>query len=122
MDLPVSVNTLGGLITLGLGVLGLFWPMKVAGMVSIQPDGLRGLSEIRATYGGVFFAIGLFAVMWQDPNVFRALGFGWFGAAAGRMFSIVRDESGSGANYGAVAMEALVGLLLVVPWERFFGA
>lgn len=122
MNLPVSVNTLGGLITLGLGVMGLFWPMKVAGMVSIQPDGLRGLSEIRATYGGVFFAIGLFAVMWQDPNVFRALGFAWFGAAAGRMFSIVRDESGSGPNYGAVAMEALVGLLLVVPWERFFGA
>jgi len=121
MNLPVSVNTFGGLITLGLGVMGLLWPMKVANMVSIQPDGLRGLSEIRATYGGVFLAIGLFAVMWQDPDVFRALGFGWFGAAAARVFSIVRDESGSGSNYGAVAMEAVVGLLLVVRWESFFG-
>jgi len=122
MNLPVSVNTLGGLITLGLGVMGLLWPMKVASMVSIQPDGLRGLSEIRATYGGVFLAIGLFSVVWQDPNVFRALGLGWLGAAAGRMFSIVRDESGAGANYGAVAMEVVVGLLLVVSWSSFFGA
>jgi len=122
MNLPVSVNTLGGLITMGLGVLGLFWPMKVASLASIQPDGLRGLSEIRATYGGVFFAIGLFAVMWQDPDVFRALGVAWFGAAAGRAFSIVKEESGSSANYGAFAMEVVVGLLLIVQWERFFGA
>ncbi len=119
--MPVSVNTLGGLVTVGLGALGLLWPMKVANMVSIQPDGLRGLSEIRATYGGVFLAVGLYALMSQDSDIFRALGFGWFGAAAARVFSIVHDESGSGTNYGAVVMEAVVGMLLVVKWESFFG-
>lgn len=121
MELPVSVNTLGAIATLGLGVFGLFWPATVARMVSISPDGERGISEIRATYGGLFLAIGIFATLAQDGAVFRGLGVAWIGAAAARSFSYVRDHSRSGANLGAIAMEGAIGLSLLVPWERFFG-
>jgi hypothetical protein len=121
MDLPVSINTFGAIITAGLGVLGLFFPMTAAKMVSIQPDGERGLSEIRATYGGIFLAIGLFAAIAQERSIFRALGIGWLGAAGGRAFSIWRDESYSGANFGALVVEALIGAALLVPWEAFLG-
>ncbi len=122
MDLPVSVNTFGAFVTLGLGVFGLFWPWGVASLVGIVPEGERGVSEIRATYGGLFLALGLVAMIAQSPDIFRALGVAWIGAASARAFSFVRDNSRSGANIGAIVMEAAIGLLLLVPWESFFGA
>lgn len=122
MELPVSVNTLGALVTLGLGVYGLFWPLGVANFVGIVPEGGRGVSEIRATYGGLFLAMGLFAVVMQSTDVFRVVGVAWLGAAAGRSFSVVRDDSRSGANFGGIVMETLIGLSLLIPWDSFFGA
>ncbi len=122
MNLPVSVNTLGALITLGLGVFGLFWPLSAARLVGIEPDGERGLSEIRATYGGIFVAIGIFATVAQSSDVFRVVGVGWIGASAARSFSYVRDNSRSTANLGAIVIEALVGVSLLVPWDSFFGS
>jgi len=122
MELPVSVNTLGALVTLGLGVFGLFSPHGVAQFVGIQPDGERGVSEIRATYGGLFLALGLFAIVVQNSEVFRAVGIAWIGAASARSYSYVRDNSRSGANLGAIVMEAVIGLSMLVPWDSFFGA
>jgi len=122
MDLPVSVNTLGAFLTFGLGLFGLFAPESVARFVGVIPDGERGISEIRATYGGLFLAIGLFAMIAQSNDVFRVIGVGWIGAASARSFSYVRDNSRSGANLGAIVMEAVIGLSMLVPWDRFVGA
>lgn len=122
MQLPVSVNTLGSLVTLGLGVFGLFWPLGAAKFVGIIPDGERGISEIRATYGGIFLAIGLFATIAQSSEIFRVVGVGWIGAAAARTFSYVRDDSRSSANLGAIVMEAVIGATMLIPWDTFFGA
>jgi len=122
MNLPVSVNTLGALVTLGLGVFGLFWPLSVARLVGISPEGERGISEIRATFGGLFLALGLFAAIAQNSDVFRAIGVGWLGVSAARSFSYVRDNSRSGANLGAIVIEVVLGLSLLVPWDTFFGA
>jgi hypothetical protein len=122
MNLPVSVNTLGALLTFGLGVFGLFWPFSVARMVGIEPDGERGISEIRATYGGFFLAIGTFALVAQSGDVFRVLAVGWIGAAAARSFSYLRDNSRSGANLGAIVMEGTIGVSMLIPWDIFFGS
>ena len=122
MELPVSVNTLGSLVTAGFGVFGLFWPANVGLMVGIEPDGERGISEIRATYGGLFLALGLYATIAQDASVFRAVGVAWIGAASARSFSYVHDQSHSGANLGAIVLEAAIGLSMLLPWDTFFGA
>jgi hypothetical protein len=122
MNLPVSVNTLGSLITLALGVFGLFWPLSAARLVGLEPDGERGISEIRATYGGIFLAIGIFATIAQTSDIFRVVGVGWCGAAAARSFSYVRDNSRSPSNLGAIVFEAFVGISMLVPWDSFFGS
>ena len=122
MNLPVSINTFGALVTFGLGVFGLFWPHSVAKFVGILPDGERGISEIRATYGGLFLAMGLFAIIAQTSDVFRVVGVGWIGASSARAFSYVRDDSRSGANLGAIVMEAVIGVSMLVPWDTFFGS
>ena len=122
MNLPVSINTLGALITLGLGIFGLFWPHSAAELVSIRPEGERGVSEIRATYGGIFLAIGIFAIVAQSPDIFRVVGVGWIGAAGARSFYYVRDNSRSGANLLSIAIEAAGGVSMLLPWDTFFGS
>ena len=64
----------GAIITLGLGLMGLFAPSRAAALTSIQPVGLIGKSEIRATYGGLFAALGLACLLTQAPGVFLAAG------------------------------------------------
>ena len=50
-----------------------------------------------------------------------AVGVGWLGACAARAFSVVRDNSRSGANLGGIAMEGLIGLSMLLPWDSFIG-
>jgi hypothetical protein len=121
-QLPISINTLGAIVTMGLGLLGLFFPASAASFVSIIPDGERGISEVRATYGGLFLAMGLFAVVAQSTDVFRVVGIAWLGAAGGRAFSAVHDNSRSGANLGGIVMEGVIGLSMLLPWNTFTGA
>ncbi|HEY2776206.1 MAG TPA: DUF4345 family protein [Candidatus Binatia bacterium] len=121
MNLPVSVNTLGSLVTAGLGVYGLFWPLGAAKLVGISPVDEKGVSEIRATYGGLFLALGIFATIAQTHDIFRCVAIGWIGAGAARAFSYVRDNSRSGANLGAIVVELIVGMSMLVPWDSFFG-
>ncbi|MEY4862840.1 MAG: putative rane protein, partial [Pseudomonadota bacterium] len=48
--------TLGAVVTIGLGLFGAIWPHRAAAFVGISPLGGLGVSEIRATYGGLFIA------------------------------------------------------------------
>lgn len=105
---------LGALITAGLGLMGLVRPSAAAALTSIQPVGLVGVSEIRATYGGFFLALGACALVMQTPAVFSVVGIAWLGTAFGRTVSVFVDGSRSPQNVGAIAFEAAIGALLVV--------
>jgi Domain of unknown function (DUF4345) len=107
-------NQLGSLITLGLGLLGLVAPTRAASFVHMHPDGLVGISELRATYGGFFTALGALALLRQDPIVFQVLGLAWCGAALGRALSAVVDGSRSATNLGGILFEGGIGALLLV--------
>lgn len=107
-------NELGASITLGLGILGLVAPNKAAAFVHMKPDGQIGLSELRATYGGFFLALGAFALVRQEPVVFQTLGLAWCGAALGRALSSWIDHSRSVTNLGGVLFEAGIGVLLLI--------
>jgi hypothetical protein len=104
---------LGALITLGLGLLGLLAPARAAAFANVQPVGQIGTSEIRATYGGLFAALGLACLLTQAGGVFLAAGLAWVGAAAGRAFSVVADASRSPKNLGGIAFELAIGALLL---------
>jgi hypothetical protein len=108
-------NTAGALATVALGLLGLARPDLAARFTSLEPVGLVGRSEVRATYGGFFFALGV-AVLWSgDPLAYRLAGAAWAGAALGRLLSAWLDHSRSPQNLGGVAFEAALAALLLVP-------
>jgi|GEM_PF-4385815 len=50
--------TVGSLSTVILAIIGLVAPAKIAHLANIKPDGLTGISEIRATYGGFSSGLG----------------------------------------------------------------
>lgn len=104
---------LGALATFALGVMGLVRPGAAAAFVAIRPDGPMGVSEIRATYGGLFAALGLWALWSQSPMAFTTAGVAWIGAALGRTVSVAVDRSRSPRNLGAVAFEGVIGLALL---------
>ena len=72
---------LGAAITLGLGLLGLLRPDAAAAFTSMQPVGLLGRAEIRATYGGFFAALGVVCLVAREPLAFAVVGIAWLGAA-----------------------------------------
>jgi hypothetical protein len=115
LEIALALHNLGALVTLALGLLALVWPGRAAARVGIAPLGSFGLSEVRATYGGLFAALGAFALVAQDAVVFTGLGAAWLGAAGGRLLSAVLDGSREPRNFAAGLLEGLVGLLLLVP-------
>ena len=110
---PHVAAFVGASITALLGLVALFKPAWIARMTSLEPLGRIGIAEIRATYGGLFLFIGCFALWCQEPVVFRALGWAWVGAAAGRSVSILLDGDRSPANLGGVLFEGSCGVLLL---------
>ena len=103
--------TLGALITFGLGIMGLSRPAAAAAFTSLEPKGLVGVAEIRATYGGLFAAMGAYALWAQLPIAFAVLACAWAGAALGRVVSVVVDGSRTPQNLGGVAFEAAIAAL-----------
>lgn len=109
MDL---IPFVGAICTVALGALGLIAPGKAAELVGIAPEGKLGISEIRATYGGLFIGLGSGCLWLQQPEVYFAVGLAWFLAAVSRTASIFLDQSFTGKNVGGVIIEAGIGLSL----------
>jgi hypothetical protein len=105
---------LGAAITAALGVLALVRPHAAASFTSVRPSGPVGVSELRATYGGFFLALGAFALFAGSGPVYRALGLAWAAAAGARLLSVFVDGSRSGRNLGGIAFEGLIAALLLV--------
>lgn len=108
-------HDLGAIVTAGLGLMGLFKPSAAAAFTSMSPVGKIGISEIRATYGGLFLFMAAFALFVREPLAYHVIGWAWIGAAAGRSFSVLVDNSHEPKNFGGILFEGVVGALLLVP-------
>ncbi len=115
MEAATLLRNVGALATLGLGLLGLFRPHAAARFTSLSPIGALGVSEIRATYGGLFTALGGLALVTQESSAFLVAGIAWLGAAAGRGYSVFADDNREARNLGGIAFEAAIGCLLLFP-------
>lgn len=115
MSTSLHFANAGALATLALGLLGLLLPGKAAQLVSISPVGRTGISEIRATYGGLFAMLAAVVLVAQDRAMFGMVGAAWAGAAAGRLFSLWRDANRERKNLYGFALELVIGVSLLAP-------
>ena len=111
--MPTAIPTIGCLLTIALGALGLVAPHRTARLVGIHPLGADGTAEVRATYGGLFLGLGTAALLWAEPVGYAVAAAAWGGAAAARLLSLMappvevrRQLLGLGLEAGIAAMLA----------------
>lgn len=95
------------------GVLALVKPDAIYGFTGLTITGVRGTSEIRAIFGGLFIALGV-APFFLGPSAYRMLGIGYLAIAAVRIFSIFFDKSFESSNLISLAIEIVFGVILVL--------
>lgn len=103
---------LGCLLTIALGGLGVVAPHRAARLVSIQPLGANGTSEVRATYGGFFLGLGTAALLWAEPAGYAVASTAWGGAAVARLLSLVGPHSDRRRQLLGLGLEAGIAAML----------
>lgn len=105
---------IGAAISILAGCLGLIWPRRVSAVIGLHLPGPLGVSEFRATYGGLFLGAGLAVLLIGTREAALVLGAAWGGACLARIVSLVVDRSRSKENIAGLAIEAVVAALLVL--------
>lgn len=88
------LNTVAMLATIAFGAIGWLKPRYTMDKLDLATAGSElGLSEIRAANGALFVGLGVAALAIQAPIAFAMVGFGYLGAAIGRLSSLILDKS-----------------------------
>jgi hypothetical protein len=130
MDLALILAVIACCIGGALGGFAIARPEDALAMVGLRsdPDKPHTLSEVRATYGGLFLLshAGTAAALGYSPGVGAtmalALALAWLGAAVGRGYSMLREDLGTAHNVRAVIFECLMGLTLTLPFWSLIDA
>lgn len=104
--------TVGAVITIGFGLFGALWPNRTASFVGLSASSGLGVSEIRATYGGLFMALGAACLYLQSTDAYFVAGAAWCGAAAIRLPSLFLDNGSFPKAVGGAVIEGGIGLML----------
>ena len=92
----------------------MIWPQKVSVIIGLSLPGKLGISEFRATYGGLFIGAGLATLLIGTHQAALVLGAAWGGAFVARAVSLFVDKSRSRENLAGLVIEAAVATLLVL--------
>jgi hypothetical protein len=112
MNILLILKIIAAVATAVTGLLGLIKPTAVYGFTGLLANGPRGISEIRAIFGGLFLALGI-APLFLQEKAFTMLGIGYLAIAAARIFSILVDRSYDPSNWISLGIEVLLGVILV---------
>ena len=105
---------IGAVVSILAGCLGLIWPRTVSSVIGLRLPGPLGISEFRATYGGLFIGAGAAVLLIGSREAALVLGAAWGGAFVARAVSLVIDKSRSKENFAGLLIEAAVAALLVL--------
>lgn len=118
IDVWVFLSLGAALFSLGLGLLGLIAPQRALNLVGLQlvPGLAHSLSEVRATYGGVFVGASLYPLITGEPQAFLTLSACWICAGLARLASAFIDNARTSFNFISIAFEFGVGALVGLPY------
>jgi hypothetical protein len=117
-DIFTILSYLATLFSLGLGLFGLIRPQGALDLIGLQavPGLPHSISEVRATYGGVFTGVSLYPLITGEPHAFLTLALGWMLAGFCRLASALFDGAMTRFNLTSIAFEFGVGALIAVPY------
>jgi hypothetical protein len=112
MNIWLILKIVAALATAATGLLAFVKPDAVYGFTGLTAPGARGVSEVRAVFGGLFIALGLAPLILGTP-AYQMLGYGYLAIAVTRTISIVVDKSYARSNIISLAIEIVFGAILV---------
>ena len=113
MSILMVLKIIAALATAATGVLAFVKPSAAYGFTGLIANGARGVSEIRAVFGGLFMGLGV-APLFLGTTGYLLLGIGYLAIAATRVFSIVFDKSYAQSNLISLGIEIVLGIILVI--------
>ena len=114
MDIWLMIlKIIAALATVATGLLAFVKPSAAYGFIGLNANGVRGVSEIRSIFGGLFIALGV-APLFLGAVAYQMLGIGYLAIAAARAFSIVFDKSYAQSNIISLVIEIVLGVILVI--------
>jgi uncharacterized membrane protein len=113
MNIMMVLKIIAALATAGTGLFAFVKPAAAYGFIGLNPEGTRGVSEIRAIFGGLFIALGLTPLL-LGIAAYQMLGIGYLAIAAARAFSILFDKSYAQSNIISLVIEIVLGAILVL--------
>lgn len=113
MNVMLIFKIIAAVITALTGLLSLVKPSAVYGFTGLTVTGVRGISEIRAIFGGLFIALGV-APFFFGATAYTVLGLGYLAIAVVRLASIFFDHSTDSSNLISLAIEIVCGVVLVL--------
>jgi hypothetical protein len=111
MGVLLVLKILLSLATAATGVLAFIKPEAVYGFTGLTATSVRGVSEIRAIFGGLFIALGVAPIVF---NQYRLLGIAYLAIAVTRAISMVLDKSYAQSNIISLVIEIVFGVILVI--------
>jgi hypothetical protein len=109
-------QTLGEMLGFGvagftalLGLLAFIAPRLAFNIARIEARVPDAIAEGRASFGGVFLALGIGTLLLGQPLVTLVLGGVWAMMAIGRVVSMIFDRAFSPYNVAATVLEAALG-------------
>ncbi|WP_028956462.1 DUF4345 family protein [Sulfitobacter sp. 20_GPM-1509m] len=109
------LNVIAALVTVAFGLFGFIAPRYTADTLDLAPtNSTMGLSEMRASVGGLFVVSGLAAIWLDAPLAYAMVGFAYAGAAAGRVVSLFLDKPPIKKLLVFGGIEATLALWLIV--------
>jgi hypothetical protein len=110
MSILLILKIVAALATAATGLLAFVKPDAVYGFTGLMAQGPRGVSEIRAVFGGLFIALGLAPIVLGQ---YQILGMGYLAIAVTRTISIFLDKSYARSNLFSLGIEIVFGAILV---------
>ncbi len=102
------------ILTIISGLFALFSPERAVSLTGLVPKGGRGLTEIRCLMGGLYIALGV-SPFPLGGVAFTMLGIAYLAIGLVRLVSIFVDKSGNQSTWMSLALELVLGIILVLP-------
>ena len=102
------------ILTIILGSFVIVRPTAIYNFTGLSANGVRGITEIRAIFGGLFVALGAAPLMLNTPAAYKMLGIVYIGIAVTRIGSMVNEPCFEKSNLISLLSETIFGVLLLL--------
>jgi hypothetical protein len=114
MNILTILKIIAAIGTIATGLLALLRPTSIDGFTGITATGPRGITEIRAIFGGLFIGLGAAALILHTQPAYQMLGITYGAIAVVRLISMFLDHSVENSNIISAVVEVVFTVILVL--------